>query len=53
MTWGPTILQPIPELLDYLAKQLEAKSFNLKDMISWIVLSEPYALVEPDEFDKR
>ncbi|MFP6671363.1 MAG: DUF1549 domain-containing protein [Pirellulaceae bacterium] len=41
---GPHNPPTHPELLDYLAKQLEAKSFNLKDVISWIVLSEPYAL---------
>ena len=41
---GPHNAATHPELLDYLAKQLVAKSYNLKDVISWIVLSEPYAL---------
>ncbi|MFP6750409.1 MAG: DUF1549 domain-containing protein [Pirellulaceae bacterium] len=41
---GPHNAATHPELLDYLAKQLVAKSYNLKDVISWIVLSEPYSL---------
>lgn len=41
---GPHNPSTHPDLLDYLAKQLVAKSYNLKDVISWIVLSEPYAL---------
>ena len=41
---GPHNAPTHPELLDYLAGQLESKSFNIKDLISWIVLSEPYAL---------
>lgn len=41
---GPHNPPTHPELLEYIAKQLKAKSFNLKDVISWIVLSEPYAL---------
>jgi hypothetical protein len=41
---GPHNTPTHPELLDYLAKQLESKSYNLKDLISWIVLSEPYSL---------
>ena len=39
-----------PEILDRLAKELEARDFDQKDLIRWIVLSEPYALssrIEP------
>lgn len=41
---GPHNPPTHPDLVDYLAGQLKEKSFNLKDLISWIVLSEPYAL---------
>jgi hypothetical protein len=41
---GPHNPPTHPDLVDYLAIQLRNKSFNLKDLISWIVLSEPYSL---------
>ncbi|MCA9266337.1 MAG: DUF1553 domain-containing protein, partial [Planctomycetales bacterium] len=33
-----------PELLDYLADEFASHSFDLKQLMSWIVLSEPYSL---------
>ncbi len=33
-----------PVLLDYLGKEFRKSSFNLKDLITWITLSEPYSL---------
>lgn len=33
-----------PALLDYLGKELRTNSFNLKELMRWITLSEPYAL---------
>jgi hypothetical protein len=33
-----------PELLDGLAERFREQSFNLKELIRWIVLSRPYAL---------
>jgi uncharacterized protein DUF1553 len=33
-----------PALLDYLGKEFRKSSFNLKDLITWITLSEPYSL---------
>jgi uncharacterized protein involved in high-affinity Fe2+ transport len=33
-----------PELLDGLAEQLREQSFDLKELMRWIVLSRPYAL---------
>ena len=33
-----------PALLDYLGKELRANSFNLKELMRWIVLSQPYGL---------
>jgi hypothetical protein len=33
-----------PALLDYLGDELRKNSFNLKELIRWVVLSEPYSL---------
>lgn len=41
---GPHNLPSHPGLLDYLAAELRTSSFNLKELIRWIVLSEPYSL---------
>jgi hypothetical protein len=41
---GPHNTPSHPELLDYLAAELRNNSFNLKELIRWIVLSEPYSL---------
>ena len=43
-TWVRTIRRSIPELLSYLAEQLRDNSFDLKQLMTWIVLSEPYGL---------
>ena len=43
-TWARTIRPPHPELLDALAQEFKTRSFNLKELIRWIVLSEPYGL---------
>jgi hypothetical protein len=41
---GPHNPAVYPELLDYLAEQLRENRYDLKQLISWIVLSEPYGL---------
>ncbi|MFM8250195.1 MAG: DUF1549 domain-containing protein [Planctomycetota bacterium] len=41
---GPHNQPTHPELLDYLGEQLAENSFNLKELIRWITLSEPYSL---------
>ena len=41
---GPHNTPSHPELLDYLAKEFRESSFNLKSLMTWIVLSEPYSL---------
>jgi hypothetical protein len=41
---GPHNSPSHPVLLDYLGEQFRQHSFNLKELIRWIVLSEPYAL---------
>jgi hypothetical protein len=41
---GPHNPPTHPELLDYLGQQLRENSFNIKDLIKWIALSEPYSL---------
>jgi hypothetical protein len=41
---GPHNPPTHPALLDYLADQFRQHSYNLKDLIEWIVLSEPYGL---------
>jgi len=33
-----------PALLDYLGQELRTNSFNLKELVRWITLSEPYSL---------
>ncbi len=41
---GPHNPPTHPELLAALAKEIKGHSYNLKELIRWIVLSEPYAL---------
>jgi len=41
---GPHNPATHPALLEYLGKQLRENSFDLKELIKWIALSEPYAL---------
>lgn len=41
---GPHNPPSHPALLEYLGKELRASSFNLKDLMRWITLSEAYAL---------
>ena len=41
---GPHNAPTHPELLDALGLQFRENSFNLKELIRWIVLSEPYGL---------
>jgi hypothetical protein len=41
---GPHNPPSNPLLLDYLAAQIRAEDFDLKQLMRWIVLSEPYAL---------
>lgn len=41
---GPHNTPSHPELLGYLAKEFRESSFNLKSLMTWIVLSEPYSL---------
>jgi hypothetical protein len=41
---GPHNPASHPELLDYLGGQVRENSFNLKELITWIVMSEPYSL---------
>jgi hypothetical protein len=41
---GPHNAPSHPALLDYLGEELRKNSFNLKELIRWIVLSEPYSL---------
>ena len=41
---GPHNQPTHPELLDYLGTQLAENSFNLKELIRWITLSEAYSL---------
>ncbi|QDU53931.1 DUF1549 and DUF1553 domain-containing protein [Aeoliella mucimassa] len=41
---GPHNPPTHPELLDYLAKEFRESSFDLKQLMRWIVLSEPYQL---------
>ena len=41
---GPHNPPTHPELLDYLAKEFRSSSFDLKQVMRWIVLSEPYQL---------
>ncbi len=41
---GPHNNPSHPGLLEYLGSEFRKSSYNTKDLISWIVLSEPYAL---------
>ena len=41
---GPHNPPTHPELLDYLGQQIRKKNFDLKQIISWVALSEPYAV---------
>ncbi len=41
---GPHNPSSHPELVEYLGQQFRKKSFDLKQLITWIVLSEPYSL---------
>ncbi len=41
---GPHNAPSHPELLDYLANEFSEHSHDLKQLITWIVLSEPYSL---------
>jgi hypothetical protein len=41
---GPHNPATHPALLDYLAEEFRKNSFNLKELIRWITLSEPYGL---------
>ena len=41
---GPHNAATHPALLDYLGKEIRNSSFNLKELITWITLSEPYSL---------
>ncbi|MCA9241454.1 MAG: DUF1549 domain-containing protein [Planctomycetales bacterium] len=41
---GPHNAPSHPELLDYLASEFRTSSFNLKELMRWIVLSDAYGL---------
>jgi hypothetical protein len=41
---GPHNTPSHPALLDFLGEEVRKNSFNLKELIRWIVLSEPYSL---------
>ncbi|HAN99703.1 MAG TPA: hypothetical protein DCQ98_20770 [Planctomycetaceae bacterium] len=41
---GPHNVPSHPELLDYLASEFRKSSFGMKQLMTWIVLSRPYAL---------
>src|SRR4029078_7517681 len=41
---GPHNVPTHPALLTYLGKEVRKNSFNLKELVKWIVLSEPYSL---------
>jgi hypothetical protein len=41
---GPHNTPSHPALLDYLGEEVRKNSYNLKELIRWIVLSEPYSL---------
>ena len=41
---GPHNAPSHPELLDYLGAEIRRNSYNLKDLIRWITLSEAYSL---------
>lgn len=41
---GPHNIPTHPELLDYLSQEFRSNSFDVRKLISWITLSEPYSL---------
>ncbi len=41
---GPHNAPSHPELLDYLGVQFRENSFNIKELMKWVALSEPYSL---------
>ena len=41
---GPHNIPSNPELLDYLAQEFRSAEFDLRKLMSWIVLSRPYGL---------
>ncbi len=41
---GPHNPPSHPALLEYLGQEVRKNSFNLKELVKWIVLSEPYSL---------
>ncbi|MCH2181858.1 MAG: DUF1549 and DUF1553 domain-containing protein [Mariniblastus sp.] len=41
---GPHNIPTHPELLDYLSQEFRSSSFDVRKLISWIALSEPYSL---------
>ncbi len=41
---GPHNIPSHPALLDYLAQEIRRQEYNLKELIRWIALSEPYSL---------
>src|SRR5262249_52190882 len=41
---GPHNNPSHPALLDFLGEEIRKNSFNLKELVRWIVLSEPYSL---------
>ena len=41
---GPHNTPSHPALLEYLGEEVRKNSFNMKELIRWIVLSEPYSL---------
>ena len=41
---GPHNVPSNPELLDYLAQEFQSAEFDVRQLMSWIALSKPYAL---------
>ena len=42
-----------PELLDYLADELQSNSFDLRQLMTWIVLSRALFVVEPYDISRN